>query len=52
MAENNIHVRADLNPDVIDNADQDVQDPLLLLRTTMMGSYRYLQRHLEQRKRH
>jgi len=27
MAENNIRVRADLNPDVIDNADQDVQDP-------------------------
>jgi len=27
MEENNIHVRADLNPDVIDNANQDVQDP-------------------------
>jgi hypothetical protein len=27
MAENNIRVRADLNPDAIDNADQDIQDP-------------------------
>ena len=27
MEENNIHVRADLNPDVINNANQDVQDP-------------------------
>ncbi len=27
MAENNIRVRADLNPDAIDNADHDDQDP-------------------------
>ncbi len=27
MAENNIRVRADLNPDAIDNADNDDQDP-------------------------
>jgi hypothetical protein len=27
MAENNIHVRADINPDAIDNADHDDQDP-------------------------
>jgi hypothetical protein len=27
MAENNIHVRADLNKDDIDNADHDDQDP-------------------------
>jgi hypothetical protein len=27
MAENNIRVRADINPDAIDNADHDDQDP-------------------------
>ena len=27
MAENNVRVRADLNPDAIDNADNDDQDP-------------------------
>jgi hypothetical protein len=30
MAENNIRVRADLNPDAIDNADHDDQDPPIL----------------------
>jgi hypothetical protein len=27
MAENNVRLRADLNPDAIDNADHDDQDP-------------------------